>query len=232
MRTYGGGRIDYGGMQAGAATANSLKTFTTTFPLTENPMSESGNWVYQGLRDATDWTNVRTSLADDGATHIAYGTQVAHANPPDDDSSAGLSGFHANQSAQGTVYRSTSIAGSHEIELLLRGTWATHSIRLYEIDILSGGGLVIAQWNGALNDFTTLEPQQFVGSMNTGDVWLAQIVGQLITVKCNGSTVMTHDTSTDASPIATGNPGIGFWHVDGTGTNDMFGWKSFTANEL
>ena len=36
------------------------RTYTTNFPLTENPISEAGNWINGGTV-GLDWTNVSTT---------------------------------------------------------------------------------------------------------------------------------------------------------------------------
>jgi hypothetical protein len=36
------------------------RTYTTKFPLVENPVSEGGNWINGGVA-GLDWTNVRTA---------------------------------------------------------------------------------------------------------------------------------------------------------------------------
>ena len=36
------------------------KTYTTNFPLMENPISEGGNWV-NGQAVGLDWTDIRTT---------------------------------------------------------------------------------------------------------------------------------------------------------------------------
>ena len=60
-------------------------TYTTNFPLTENPISEAGMWVNGGQSPANNWTNVQTTPG------LAFGTM-----PPstgnDDDSTALLTG--------------------------------------------------------------------------------------------------------------------------------------------
>jgi hypothetical protein len=64
----------------------SRTTYSTNFPLTENPISEGARWRNTGL----DWTPVATSNG------LAYSTQTRNAY---DDSYAFLSGFGADQAA-------------------------------------------------------------------------------------------------------------------------------------
>src|ERR1700729_3247334 len=44
-------------------------TYTTNFPLTENPISEGGKWI-NGQKDGVDWTDVRTTPG------LAFGTEI------------------------------------------------------------------------------------------------------------------------------------------------------------
>ena len=76
---------------------------------------------------------------------------------------------------------------------------------------------------------------RYLYSFRDSDVWYADMVGNVITVKCNGKLVWRSDRSGDATIWTTGNPGIGFYVDTNLGTpspNDTFGWKSFTAQSL
>ena len=76
------------------------RTYSTSFPLTENPISEGGKWVNGGAT-GLDWTNIRTT-----ANVKAYGTSSGIA-PGYDDSTAVLQGagtWGQNQTGTGVVY--------------------------------------------------------------------------------------------------------------------------------
>jgi hypothetical protein len=171
-----------------------------------------------------DWTDVRTT------TGLAFGTQAIHSPPPYDDSIACLSGYSPNQWCQGTLRNAS--AHSREVELHLRSTITAHRAALYEIDITQNNGLNIVRWNGPLNSFDGIA----VGITNNvsvanGAVWYAQIVGNTITVKCNGAVVWT---GSDGS-ISSGSPGMGFYGDLNAGSptgNNTFGWSSYSAGQL
>lgn len=200
-----------------------MAAYSTSFPSTENPISESGAWTNGGTT-GLDWTNVQTTSG------LAFPTQVAHSSPPYDDSVACLSGFSPDQWAQGTIHNSS--ASLREVELHLRCSISSHSITSYEIDVTTNFGLSVVRWNGALNNFTYLV-EALTGANIThanGDVWYAQIVGNTITVKCNGVVVWQ---GTDNN-ISSGNPGIGFYSDTNSGSptsNNTMGWSAFSAGQ-
>lgn len=201
-----------------------LKSFSTTFSLTESPMSEGGVWT-QGLATGLDWTNVDTNGAD------AIGTKDNGSNF--DDSIACLSGFHPDQSAS-TVIHKGSTTNIMEVELLLRWQITSHNARGYEINWAHDGAYMqIVRWEGALNSFTPLQNFGPLAAPADGDTFYAQIVGNLITVKVNGSTIGTWDitTGSPANVWTTGNPGIGFYRTGGAAFS-QYAYTSFTAVEL
>lgn len=211
--------------------------YSTTFPNTESPLSDGGQWAKQGLRDGLLWTNINSGLASDGATHCAYPTQVP--NNGFDDSIAHLSGFPANHYAQGTIYNDGGVVGLPEVELLLRSTIVNNSAIQYEIDILSDGRVFIVQWLGGLGSFNIEHAFDLTGvDVSNGTVIYAQIVGNIITLKRNGTTIQTADITTFAnSPIATGNPGLGGYGNNGTAdpntqANRHFVFKAYSAASL
>ncbi len=74
------------------------QTYTTHFPLTENPISEGGKWINGGVV-GLDWTNVQTTPG------FAFGTMPGTAGSPGfADSWALLSGtWGPDQTAQATI---------------------------------------------------------------------------------------------------------------------------------
>jgi hypothetical protein len=197
-------------------------TYTTNFAGTENPISEGGVWTNGGAV-GIDWQNPRkaSGLAFASNTSSGYNDCIAH-----------LSGYPANQSAQGTVHRQTGYTApsSHEVELLLRFQITPRSARGYEIFFWFNSTIQIVRWNGPLGSFTVL-PGSGTGiiSVKHGDVMRATIVGNLISVYQNGTLVRTATDSTWAN----GNPGMGLFVRPGTGaTPQHYCWSSFTAASL
>lgn len=199
---------------------NSVLSYSTSFPLTENPISEGGAW----LAPPTGWTNVRSTPGD------AFGTQSAHTPPPFDDSVAIRSvAYPPNHSVQCTMHMVGAVGTrAQEVELLLRATQGSNTLSLYEIDIKITGAFHFVQWNGALNDFTVLRANVTNNVVIAdGAVWYASIVGRIITVKCNGLVCDTYDTTGDAVPLSTGRPGTGMWGTNGDPAAD-FGWQNYS----
>lgn len=198
--------------------------YTTSFAGTENPISEGGAWT-RGLTEGLDWTNPKTTggqaVASTAPTPSRYSDDIAH-----------LSGFPANQWAQATVYKVagyTGNGGGHEVELLLRFQITPHNARGYEVLWGLSGYLAIVRWNGPVGSYTPLYDPG-VGSIPVpqhGDVLRAEITGSTIKVYRNGVQVASVTDTT----YATGNPGIGFWPVDGA-IPDNLGWQDFSAGGL
>jgi hypothetical protein len=153
-----------------------------------------------------------------------YDDSIAHL-------STSVATFAPNQYAQGTVFKAAAYttAGGHELELLLRFQTTAHNARGYEILWGISGYIAIVRWNGPLGDFTALyDPGLGIISVPVdGDVLRAEIVGSTITVFKNGAAVASVSDSTYAS----GQPGMGFWPVDGAIAQNM-GWKSYQAGNL
>ena len=200
--------------------------YSTTFPLTENPISESAGWT-NGAAVGLDWSNVRTTPG------LAFGTQDGATNF--NDSIAVLKGTWANdQSATATVRTVNQQPGSsnifEEVEILLRFTITAHDARGYEFNFScrhdGNQYLQIVRWNGAVNDFTFLDARTGPG-LNNGDKIKATISGQTLTTYINNVEIF----SVNDSAIASGNPGVGFYLQNGTSalTAD-YGLTNFIAN--
>jgi len=215
-----------GGTSTSTACPISSASYSTNFPLTENPISEGGKWISGGINPPR--TNVQTASAH------AYGTMTSFDGTNYDDSIAILSSaFPANQWAQGTLYNNGAVDLT-EVELVLRGNLTATNNTGYEIDIVHSGPLVnLVSWNGPDNNFTILRGYNTGFTINDGDVFYAQIVGTVITLKCNGSTFATYDTSGDAFKVSSGSPGMGFWNQTGSSANSpKFGLKAYSAGSL
>jgi MYXO-CTERM domain-containing protein len=193
------------------------RTYTTNFPLTENPISEGGNWI-NGATTGLDWGDVSTTP---GQTHDHSGAARYG------DATALLTGsWLPDQMAQATVYAGNTFTYP-EVELRLRSNLSAHKCTGYEItfSLSPNSYALIVRWNGPLGNFTIL--QQPTGSqyaVKAGDVVKATIVGNVITAYKNG---MQMAQATD-STYATGNPGMGFNEL----TNGTYGYTSFSASEI
>jgi hypothetical protein len=192
-------------------------SYSTSFNLTENPISEGGRWRRANNR----WTNVQTV---GGAAFGTNGVTNTY-----DDSYALLSGFGPDQTIEAVVYRDTSLnpVSTHEVELLLRFSDDSGNARGYECLFDLYGGFAIMRWNGPQGDFshTQLVQSGYLGrQLVTGDVLKATIVGNTITMYVNGMLLAKSIDST----FSHGQPGIGFF-VRPTGSPKLLGLTSYSA---
>lgn len=198
-------------------------TYTTNFPLTENPISEGGMWINGGTT-GVDWTNMQTTPG------LAFGTMIIP-SANDNDSTALLTGtWGPNQTVTATVHLANG-ADQREVEIRLRSKLSAHSCTGYEITF-APGYIAIAKWLGALNSFSILltDSNHYV---RQGDVVKATITGTsstVMTVYINGTQV---DTVTDSSsPWTTGAPGMGTYVGNGgDSTSSDLGFSSFMATD-
>lgn len=208
----------------------SVMQYSTTFDGDENPLSEGGKWINDGL----DWTTIRK------AGGLAYGTQTGTGKGiyRYDDSYAHLKGFPPDQEAWGQVQIAKPDPSCHqECEILLRWTSAPHRATGYECFarcVSDGSSYVqIVRWEGPLGKFTYLADKRGTDyGLKNGDILKASIVGNVITVSING----VEKAQVKDDTYKTGNPGIGaFLSCDGghgTGSNRDFGFKNFTARAI
>jgi hypothetical protein len=201
------------------------RTYTTNFPLTENPISEGGNWT-NGKTDGVDWSDVRTTPG------LAFGTQIPPTGPPYNDSIAVLKGsWNPNQMATATVH-TVNQQGFEEVELLLRMSISPHFTTGYEITFRCYRGrrayVQINYWKGRLNDFGGLASTTGPGLWD-GDVVSASIIGNTITIWINGVQVLQRKDP--LNHYTTGNPGMGFYYQDSTGSDSDYGFTSFAASD-
>ena len=211
-------------------------TYSTSFPSTENPISEGGKWV-NGKTVGVDWNDVKTTPGKAFASILSgfngasrYNDNIAHL-------STSFMAFPANQYAQGTVFRVAGYDPSpskHEVELHLRFQTSANNARGYEIMWGITGYLAVVRWNGALGDYTSISDtgDPGIGPPVDGDVLRAEIKGNIITIFKNGVSKQTIDvTSIPGTVWADGQPGMGFWPVDGS-TPQNYGWKSYQAGPV
>ena len=218
---------DSGSISDGGCSNDGGGGYATSFDLTENPISECGHWPVQGGLTGLDWTNVRTGGG------LAFGTLTGLGGY--EDSIALLSGFAANQRVTATVHftsNRSAATGTHEVELILRGSYTAHVQHLYECNLGYAGATgwysQIVRMNGAIGDFTDITTSVSpLPDIKDGDVFTAEIVGSVISTYVNG---VKTTTATDATH-ATGQPGIGFfWRA--TEKIDDFAFTGLVATSL
>lgn len=194
-------------------------SYSTTFNLTEFPISEGGKW-----RKANNaWTHVRT------ANGTAYGSNGVTNSY--DDSYALLSGFGPDQTLEAVVQVNPgSVGPTHEVELLLRFSDDTNNARGYEALFSRNGSVDLVRWNGPFGNITPLNifacaPWTQSSPLQTGDVIKAQASGNTLRAWINGvlKACVTDNT------FATGHPGISFFIRPG-GANNLLTLTQFSAS--
>jgi hypothetical protein len=199
-------------------------SYTTSFPLMENPISEGAHWI-NGALAGLDWQNVRTIRG------LACGTQTGSSGEYDDSTAVLTGTWGQSQTVQATVYSVNQNASVwEEVELRLRATITSHNITRYEINFRclkqESAYMEIVRWNGGIGDFTRLahyDGAQY--GVANGDVVKATIIDSTITVYINNVRI---GQASDSRAFTTGNPGIGFW-LYGVGNTDNYGFSNFTA---
>lgn len=211
-----------------SATAVVARSYTTQFGLTENPISEGGNWI-NGMTTGGAWHDVKT------ADNVARGTTGATSLLFNDPTAVVTGSWGSNQTATATVVITNRANDFPEVQLRLRTSIASNSIAGYEIIFSCRDDIncyvQIVRWNGPFGDFDYLESlggSQYV--FQTGDQLKATIVGNTITGYINGVEVI-QATDTSAQRINSGSPGIGFYLQGSGGSMEDFGFTSFTATD-
>ena len=196
--------------------------YQTNFPSTDNPLSESGNWV-NGQVLGVDWANCRSTPG------FGLGTQTL-VKPYDDSTCVVAGSWGPDQTVQATVaVRATDSSSWEEVELRLRTTITAHSITGYEINCSVKGGspyMQIVRWNGPMGSWSQLNGAN-VGCSN-GTVIKATISGSTISVYRNNVPVMSWNDST----FKTGAPGMGFFLQNGSASMEAnYGFSAFSADD-
>ena len=205
------------------AEESGARIYSTQFPLTENPISEGGNWINGGTV-GLQWKNARTTPG------FCFGTETGSGGF--DDTTAVVSGaWGATQTAIGRVQIGTEQSTvSEEVELRLRTTITANSITGYEILFGVGAGkpyIQIVKWNGPFGNFTALDARPGPG-VHSGDIVMAKISGTTITAYVNGVSIFSVNDGTYSS----GAPGVGFYQQNGVvGDDSNFGFSSFWATD-
>jgi hypothetical protein len=199
------------------------RTYSTRFPLAENPISEGGNWI-SGRAIGVDWADVVTTpgLAKGRDSVAQY-----------DDPTALLTGdWGPDQKVQATVYSMNQTRHCYqEVEIRLRSSLSAHSCTGYEILFrclkTPEAYMEIVRWEGPLGKFTYLSRHK--GSqygVANGDIVRTTIVGDVISVYINGQLMSTVQDTTWLN----GSPGMGFNYGCGETYGD-FGFASLVATD-
>jgi hypothetical protein len=206
-----------------------VRRYSTSFPLTENPIAEAGMWINGGTT-GLDWTNARSTPGK------IFGTQPGNSVNIYDDSVACLTGSWSNdQAAEATVYvTSGPVSCCGEVELVLHNAITGHVDSGYEFTfgVQPGspywGITRLPGFKGAVpGDFTDLgSTGSGVGVVN-GDVFGATSVNGLLTMYVNGLVVKSaYDTTWTG-----GSPGLGFFLSNNPGTIGNWGFTKYAAND-
>jgi hypothetical protein len=144
-------------------------SYSTTFPLTENPISEGGSWTNGGAT-GLGWANVQTTPG------LSFGTSPVNAGTYlyADPTAVLKNAWAQDQQVQATVKVRGAFgrACCKEVELLIRMTIARNSITGYELNcsvVSAGPYLTLVRWNGPLNNFTYIVRNATTSCVN-GDV--------------------------------------------------------------
>lgn len=201
-----------------------VRSFSTRFPIDEDPISEGGKWI-NGRQHGMDWYDVITRHG------VAYGavSRGAYTDP-----TALLAGtWGKNQRVQARVFsRNPTEKYYQEVEIRLRSTLTAHRCTGYEVFWrclkTKSAYVEIVRWNGKVGDWTSLQkhtgPQYGV---KDGDLVEASISGNIIKGSINGVEVIS---VTDPTYHA-GNPGMGFNYGVGDSHAD-FGFTSYQVDSF
>ena len=215
------------------------RIYTTGFTNTENPISDSHNWVNGGTCDDATLCSGANGSSVRTAPGLAFGTQTGAVPPPYTDSAALVTGaWGSDQFVQIVVWwngASGTNSDYDEVEIRLRGTLAKNWDRTYNINCRVGtpspnSYIQMGRANGPRDDFTPplAELRGPSAACQNGDVITGTIVGNVITAYINGKKAIQ---GTD-SVISSGAPGFGFFHQGTHAENSDFGISSFTASDL
>jgi hypothetical protein len=199
-----------------------VSTFPTTWPNTENPISQGSIWT-QGGTVGLSWQNTQSTGGNPG---IAWGTGSSPVSATDNISTLQNSGFSTTKHfSQITVNKPGGYTppSSQEVELLGLFTITANNAAGYELTFGYGANAQAVRWNGALDAFdvtvcTTVSGATFIAA--DGDdikvIWDSTSGSPIITIFQN-SVQQWQVTDTTAGKITTGSPGMGFFARPGAG---------------
>lgn len=226
------------------------RTYSTTFPATENPISDGGNWI---SGSAAGLCSGNPCYYDFRATsNFAYGTMPLNAGSSD--STAILNGTWGLNQTVTAVIAGTSFSAA-EAEIRLRSSLYAGGLSYgYEV-LFNVGYCQIVRWEGAVSTqgsaaYTVLyDPTASIPCSTTptlGSTIKASAVSTdggtttTITAWVNGNQVMTVKDSGQGHPVTINdafcsthicNPGMGSFPDAPNGNSSNFGFSSFTATD-
>jgi hypothetical protein len=197
-------------------------SYSTNFPLTENPISEGGAW--ENTISGTFNNPIIT------ASGRATGPNSSGTN----DSIARLTGttYGRDQIVTGVAYVGGA-SGAAEIELHTRVRYfpgSPDTVQLYEFDILrSANAIALMKWDGSQGQVTQIATGNISGIVD-GDVFVASSIGPanntVHTITQNGSQIFTFTETSGAFVL--GNPGMGL-DAGSPANGANLGWKSYSV---
>ncbi len=222
-----------------------VRSYSTDFPLEENPISEGGMWM-NGRKDGIDWIDVVSSggraygevsrmTAAERRVEQGNLNPTADGRDPEgdyDDPTAVLTGsWGRDQLARARVFsRNPTEEYFQEVQIRLRSTiepnWCTGYEVFWRCLTNEQGYAEIVRWNGKVGDFTSLMRLEGIGyGVKDGDLVQASIFGNVITGSINGREVIT----VADDHLREGSPGIGFNFFVGE-TNVDHGFSRFEVD--
>jgi hypothetical protein len=200
-------------------------TYTTNFPLTEDPISENGRWI-GGQTAGLAWADFQSTPG------LAIGKQPGTSPGLYDDAIALLTGtWGPDQTVQATVKTvNQNDAIFEELEIRLRSTVTANNSTGYECLFSARSSanayVQIVRWNGPFGSFTLLDGRGGLSmALHNGDTIRCTISGSTITAYING----VQKLQVADSAYSSGSPGIGAYLQDATGVNGDYGFTSFTS---
>lgn len=215
-------------------------SYSTNFPLTENPISENGNWASGQSAGNNLWGDVQTNGT------MAYG--VSEPTPYGDPTAILKGSWGRDQTVQATVKINATPTGTccHEAEVRLRTAInpTAHTLTGYEVYCsvnTSAPYCHIASWGGPNGAWVNMENSPPALVLKNGDVLKATVTGTnpvTITAYINGKQIMsvqdagnfTFSDGRKYGPWTGGAPGIGFYDNQDNNWN-RFGFSTFSASD-
>lgn len=208
-----------------------VSSYSTSFPATENPISQGGIWL-TGLTDGLDWNDVQTvpgkfyaSAFDTASGGVADGVAQLKRS---------FLACAAKQFSEGTLFLvggyNPSVA--HEANVFVNFRITAHGITGYEFYVSVAGSSALVRWNGASGDFTPLASGNVSAVTAPADGDVLRIEHLLDgTINCYQNGILR--TTANDTTYFDGNPGIGNNPASGgNAVLSSYGFKSLKCGSL